>query len=50
VYSIDYVPFAPRLTDGVTVALASIGISLVATTYPSWSAARIQPAEALRYE
>jgi len=50
VYSIDYVPFAPRLTDGVTVALASIGISLVATIYPSWSAARILPAEALRYE
>jgi lipoprotein-releasing system permease protein len=50
VYSIDYVPFAPRLIDGVTVALVSIGISLIATIYPSWSAARILPAEALRYE
>jgi len=50
VYSIDYVPFAPRLTDGLIVALVSVGISFVATIYPSWSAARILPAEALRYE
>ncbi len=50
VYSIDYVPFAPRLFDGVLVALVAIGISFVATVYPSWSAARILPAEALRYE
>jgi len=50
VYSIDYVPFAPRVVDGVLVALVAIGISLIATVYPSWSAARILPAEALRYE
>ncbi|HUK25946.1 MAG TPA: FtsX-like permease family protein [Terriglobales bacterium] len=50
VYSISYVPFAPRLMDGVWVALVAIGVSLVATIYPSWSAARILPAEALRYE
>lgn len=50
VYSIDYVPFAPRALDGALVALVAIGISLIATLYPSWSAARILPAEALRYE
>jgi len=50
VYSIDYVPFAPRALDGVLVALVAVIISLVATIYPSWSAARILPAEALRYE
>jgi lipoprotein-releasing system permease protein len=50
IYSIDYVPFAPRLIDGVLVALMSLSISFVATLYPSWSAARILPAEALRYE
>jgi lipoprotein-releasing system permease protein len=50
VYSIDYVPFAPRAIDGVLVALVAVGISFVATLYPSWSASRILPAEALRYE
>ena len=50
VYSIDYVPFAPRALDGLIVAVVAIGISLVATIYPSWTASRILPAEALRYE
>jgi lipoprotein-releasing system permease protein len=50
VYSIDYVPFAPRLMDGVLVALVAIGVSFIATLYPSWSAGRTLPAEALRYE
>ena len=50
VYSIDYVPFAPRAMDGLIVAVVAIGISFVATLYPSWSASRILPAEALRYE
>src|SRR5580700_2338942 len=50
VYSIDYVPFAPRLKDGIWVVLVAVGISFVATLYPSWSAARTLPAEALRYE
>ena len=50
VYSIDYVPFAPRLLDGVLVAVVALLISFVATIYPSWSAARVLPAEALRYE
>jgi lipoprotein-releasing system permease protein len=50
VYSIDYVPFAPRAADGMIVAVVAVLISLIATLYPSWSAARILPAEALRYE
>jgi lipoprotein-releasing system permease protein len=50
VYSIDTLPFAPRLLDGVIVAAVSIGISLLATLYPSHAASRILPAEALRYE
>jgi len=50
VYAMDYVPFAPRLLDAVLVAVVSLAISFVATIYPSQSAARILPAEALRYE
>jgi lipoprotein-releasing system permease protein len=50
VYSIDYVPFAPRLMDGVLVAVVAIGVSFIATLYPSWSAGRTLPAESLRYE
>jgi lipoprotein-releasing system permease protein len=50
VYSIDYVPFAPRAVDGLWVALFAVLISFIATLYPSWSASRILPAEALRYE
>jgi lipoprotein-releasing system permease protein len=50
VYSIDYVPFAPSLWDGVWIAGFTLVVSFVATLYPSWSASRILPAEALRYE
>jgi lipoprotein-releasing system permease protein len=50
VYSIDYLPFAARWTDGLIVAGVSFAVSLLATLYPSSSAARILPAEALRYE
>ena len=50
VYSIDYVPFAPRIMDGILVAIVALAISLIATIYPSHSASKILPAEALRYE
>ena len=50
VYAMDYVPFVPRATDGILVAAVSLAISFIATVYPSQSAARVLPAEALRYE
>ncbi len=50
VYSLDYLPFAPRLVDALVVAAVSLGMSLLATIYPSSSAANVLPAEALRYE
>jgi lipoprotein-releasing system permease protein len=50
VYSIDTLPFAPRFTDALVVAGVSLGMALLATLYPSSSAASVLPAEALRYE
>jgi lipoprotein-releasing system permease protein len=50
VYSIDYLPFAARWSDGLIVAGVAFAVSLLATLYPSSSAARVLPAEALRYE
>ena len=50
VYSIDHLPFAPKASDALLVAAVSLGIALLATLYPSRSAATVLPAEALRYE
>jgi lipoprotein-releasing system permease protein len=50
VYSIDYLPFAPKFVDALLVAAVSLGVSALATLYPSGSAAKVLPAEALRYE
>jgi lipoprotein-releasing system permease protein len=50
VYSIDYLPFVVRWTDGLIVGAVSLLVSLLATLYPSSSAAKVLPAEALRYE
>ena len=37
-------------SDVTTITLLSLGLSLLATLYPSWRAARLDPVEALRYE
>lgn len=50
VYFIPYVPFHIRPLDVLTVALLTVGVSFLATLYPSWRAARLDPSEALRYE
>ncbi len=50
VYFIDYLPSKIEFSDVVTIFVASIILSLVATIYPSRTAAKTNPAEALRYE
>ncbi len=49
-YYISELPSDLQQADVLVVAGMSFFISLIATLYPSWRAARIQPAEALRYE
>ena len=50
VYHISKLPVKMETLDLVAIAFAAICISLVATLYPSRKAARLDPAEALRYE
>jgi lipoprotein-releasing system permease protein len=50
VYSLSYVPFDPQWLDAIWIGGAAILVSLLATLYPAWSATRIAPVEALRYE
>ena len=50
VYQITDLPSELRMSDVVTTATVSFLMTLLATIYPSWRAAKVNPAEALRYE
>ncbi len=50
VYSLSAVPLHPHASDVVLAALAAFAVSLLATLYPAWQAARVRPAEVLRHE
>lgn len=50
VYAISYVPFHPGALDALWITLAVVAICAGATVYPAQMAARIVPAEILRYE
>jgi lipoprotein-releasing system permease protein len=50
VYLIPELPSDLQMGDVIAIVLMGLGLSFVATIYPSWSAARVNPAEALRYE
>lgn len=50
VYYVNYLPSKLQKLDVIHIAIAAVLMSLLATLYPAWRAARTQPAEALRYE
>jgi lipoprotein-releasing system permease protein len=50
VYYLSYLPVKMNIFDFLLISLAAMGISFLATLYPSWQASKLDPAEALRYE
>ena len=50
VYQVPYLPFTVLATDFLVVVIVAVLICFVATIYPSRQAARLDPAQALRYE
>ncbi len=50
IYFISAVPSDLRWPDVAAIGATAVGLAFVATLYPSWWAARVKPAEALRYE
>ncbi len=50
VYYIDHLPSEVVFSDVAWITSISLAISLCATLYPAWRAARVDPVEALRYE
>ena len=50
VYYISTIPSETRVGDVVSIALAALVLTFVATIYPALQASKTQPAEALRYE
>jgi len=50
VYPIDYLPADLRASDVALVAATGLAMNLLAALYPAWRAARVPPAQVLRYE
>jgi lipoprotein-releasing system permease protein len=50
IYLISEIPSELRWADVATIGGVAVLLAFVATIYPSWAAARVKPAEALRYE
>lgn len=50
IYQVSYLPFTLKLFDFVAVVIGAVIVCFVATLYPSRQAAKLDPAQALRYE
>ncbi len=50
VYLVSELPSNPEPTVIFTIAVISLVLSFLATLYPSWRAAKLQPAQVLRYD
>jgi len=50
VYYISDLPSELQAADVIVTAVVSFVLTMLATLYPSWRAAKTNPAEALRYE
>lgn len=50
VYFVNYLPSELQWSDVEIISLVALVLSLVATLYPAWSASRVEPAEALRFD
>ncbi len=50
IYFVSELPSDLRWSDVLSIGSVSVVLSFVATLYPSWSASRVEPAQALRYE
>jgi len=49
-YFLSQLPARMELRETVTVVLMALVLSFIATIFPAWRAARLDPVEALRYE